>query len=74
MRVRYRLRAQLDLENIYGYTVQRNWRAATEVIARIRHAGDRLGELPYMGAYWAGAGNLRMGGGGLALCHRLRNR
>ena len=49
MRVRYRLRAQLDLEHIYGYINQRSPRAATEVVARIRLAADRLGHLPYMG-------------------------
>src|SRR5262245_20085750 len=49
MKVRYRLRAQLDLDNIFSYIVQRNSRAATEVVARIRYAADRLGELPYMG-------------------------
>jgi toxin ParE1/3/4 len=49
MRVRYRRRAQLDIENIHEYIDKRNPRAASEVVARIRHAADRLGMLPYMG-------------------------
>jgi toxin ParE1/3/4 len=49
MKVRYRRRAQLDIENIYGYINERNPRAATEVVARIRHATDRLGIWPYSG-------------------------
>jgi toxin ParE1/3/4 len=49
MRVRYRRRAQLDIENIHEYIEKRNRKAATDVVARIRHAADRLGTLPYMG-------------------------
>jgi toxin ParE1/3/4 len=49
MRVRYRRRAQLDIENIHEYIDRRNARAATEVVARIRYAANRLGALPYMG-------------------------
>jgi toxin ParE1/3/4 len=49
MNVRYRRRAERDIENIYEYIEQRNARAATEVVARIRYAADRLGLLPYMG-------------------------
>jgi plasmid stabilization system protein ParE len=49
MKVRYRRRAQLDIENIYDYIDKRNPRAATEVIARIRYAADRLGSLPHIG-------------------------
>jgi plasmid stabilization system protein ParE len=49
MKVRYRRRALLDIENIYQYIVKRNPRAASEVVARIRYAADRLGLLPYMG-------------------------
>ena len=49
MKVRYRRRAQLDIENIYEYIKERNPRAATEVAARIRHAADRLGFLPRIG-------------------------
>jgi toxin ParE1/3/4 len=49
MKVRYRRRAQLDIENVHQYIETRNPRAATEVVARIRHAADRLGLLPYIG-------------------------
>jgi plasmid stabilization system protein ParE len=49
MKVRYRRRASLDIENIYLYIDKRNPQAATEVVARIRNAADRLGFLPYMG-------------------------
>jgi toxin ParE1/3/4 len=49
MIVRYRLQAQLDIENIYRYIEKRNPRAATDVVARIRLAAERLGHLPYMG-------------------------
>ena len=49
MRVRYRQRALRDIENIHEYIEKRNSRAATEVVARIRLAVDRLGVLPYMG-------------------------
>jgi toxin ParE1/3/4 len=49
MKVRYRRRARLDIENIYQYIEKRNPRAATEVIARIRYAADRLGWLPHLG-------------------------
>jgi toxin ParE1/3/4 len=49
MKVRYRSRARLDIETIHEYIAKRSPRAAAEVIARIRHAADRLGVLPYMG-------------------------
>jgi toxin ParE1/3/4 len=49
MRVAWRRRAQLDIEHIYEYIRQRNPRAAAEVVARIRYAGERLGTWPYMG-------------------------
>jgi toxin ParE1/3/4 len=49
MKVWYRLRAQLDIESIHEYIADRNPRATTEVVARIRLAGDRLGHLPYIG-------------------------
>jgi toxin ParE1/3/4 len=49
MKVRYRRRAQQDVENIYNYIAKHNPRAATEVAARIRYATDRLGILPYIG-------------------------
>ena len=35
MKVRYRRRARLDIENIYQYIGKRNPRAATEIVARI---------------------------------------
>ena len=49
MKVRYRRRAQLDIENIYQYIEKRNPRAATAVVARIRFATERLGLLPFTG-------------------------
>jgi toxin ParE1/3/4 len=49
MRVRYRRQALLDIENIHRYIDERNPRAATEVVARIRESADRLGRWPFMG-------------------------
>jgi toxin ParE1/3/4 len=49
VRVRYRRRAQFDIENIHAFITERNPRAATEVVARIRYAADRLGALPFIG-------------------------
>jgi toxin ParE1/3/4 len=49
MKVRYRQRALADIENIYDYLNERNPRAATEIVARIRSAADRLGEWPRIG-------------------------
>jgi toxin ParE1/3/4 len=49
MKLRYRRRAQLDIENIYDYIEERNPRAAAEVVARIRSAAERLGMQPYLG-------------------------
>ena len=49
MRVRYRRRARLDVENIYEYIKDRNERAATEAVARIWYAVDRLGTWPHIG-------------------------
>jgi len=49
MRICYRRRAQLDLENIYEYIRNFNPNAAKEVVARIRSAIDRLGTFPHMG-------------------------
>jgi plasmid stabilization system protein ParE len=43
MKVRYRRRAQLDIENIHQYIDERNPRAATEVVARVCYAADRNG-------------------------------
>lgn len=49
MRVRYRRRALSDIERIHRYIAERNPRAATEVVARIRAAGERLGPWPRIG-------------------------
>ena len=49
VRVRYRRRAQRDIESIHEYIDKRNPRVATEVVARIRYAAGRLGMWPYMG-------------------------
>jgi toxin ParE1/3/4 len=49
MKVRYRRRALLDIENIHEYIHKRNPRAATDVVARIRRAVDRLAIWPYVG-------------------------
>ena len=49
MKVRYRQRALADIENIYDYLNERSPRAATEIVARIRAAADRLGQWPRMG-------------------------
>ena len=49
MRVRYRRRTLSDIEGIRQYIEGRNPRAATEVIARIRIAAERLGSWPYIG-------------------------
>ena len=56
MKVRYRRRAQFDIENIHEYIDKRNPRAAAEVVARVRRAADRLGTLPYMGHTGRAAG------------------
>jgi plasmid stabilization system protein ParE len=49
MKVRYRRRARIDIENISDYIKDRNERAATEVVARIRYAVNRLGMWPHIG-------------------------
>lgn len=49
MKVRYRQRALLDIDNIFTYIDERNPRAATEIVARIRSAADRLGQWPLIG-------------------------
>ena len=48
MKVRYRRRALIDIENIYDYLKERS-PAATEVVARIRSTAERLGQWPRMG-------------------------
>ena len=49
MRVRFRKRAQLDIETIHEFIQARNPRAATEIAARIRDAAARLQEWPFIG-------------------------
>jgi toxin ParE1/3/4 len=49
VKVRYRRRAQLDIDGIHQYLHERNPRAATDVVARIRLAAERLGAWPYIG-------------------------
>jgi toxin ParE1/3/4 len=49
MKVRYRLKALSDIENIHRYIADRNPPAAASVVARIRRAADRLGEWPLIG-------------------------
>jgi addiction module RelE/StbE family toxin len=56
MKVRYRRRAQHDLESIYEYIHQHNPKAAREVIARIRAAADQLAVWPFMGHLGRAAG------------------
>jgi plasmid stabilization system protein ParE len=56
MKVRYRRRARLDIIDLHAYLEERNPRAATEVVARIRLAIDRLGRWPYIGHAGRAAG------------------
>jgi toxin ParE1/3/4 len=49
MKVRYRRRALSDIEGIHRYLGDRNPRAATEVVGRIRAAAERLGSWPHIG-------------------------
>ncbi|MBX9843565.1 MAG: type II toxin-antitoxin system RelE/ParE family toxin [Xanthobacteraceae bacterium] len=49
MRVRYRRRALADIDRIHEYIEGRNPRAATEVVARIRAAAERLSSWPHIG-------------------------
>ncbi len=49
MRVRFRKRAQLDIESIHEFIQARNPRAASEIAARIRDAASRLQEWPFIG-------------------------
>src|ERR1700686_2505217 len=59
MKVRYRRQAQLDIDNIHEYIEKRNPRAATEVVAGIRYAADRLdrGRTPDVSAAHRGPTN-----------------
>jgi addiction module RelE/StbE family toxin len=47
--IRYSLEARRDLANIHDYISERNPRAATRVIERIRGAIDLLSEFPRIG-------------------------
>jgi len=49
VKVRYRRRALADIENIHDYLHERSPRAATEVVARIRAAAERLSLWPRAG-------------------------
>jgi len=49
VRLRYTAQARAHIAGIYEYIRERNPVAATEVIARIRLAAERLTEFPRMG-------------------------
>jgi toxin ParE1/3/4 len=49
VRIRYSLEARRDLENIYDYIAQRNPRAASRIVERIRAAISLLSEFPQIG-------------------------
>jgi addiction module RelE/StbE family toxin len=49
VKVRYRQRALGDIQNIFDYIGERNPRAATEIVTRIRRAAEGLGEWPLIG-------------------------
>ena len=49
MRLRYRRRAIADIDRIHEYVSQQNPKAATEIVARIRHASERLEAWPRIG-------------------------
>ena len=49
MRLRYSTRARLQLAAIYEYLKERNARAATDVIASIRRAAERLMQAAKLG-------------------------
>jgi toxin ParE1/3/4 len=49
VRLRYTAQAREHIASIYGYIRVRNPVAATQVVARIRHAAERLTEFPRMG-------------------------
>jgi toxin ParE1/3/4 len=56
MKVRYTIDALLHIAAIHAYIDERNPVAATRVVARIRLAANRLGELPRIGHAGAVAG------------------
>jgi toxin ParE1/3/4 len=49
MKVRYALTARFDIDRIHEFLSERNPRAASKVVERIREAIARLGEFPYIG-------------------------
>ena len=49
VRVRYQLEAYGDIKGIHDYVAERNPRAASTTIARIRAAVERLGAFPHIG-------------------------
>ena len=49
VKVRYTAQAREHIASIYSYIRDRNPVAATEVVARIRLAAERLAEFPRMG-------------------------
>ena len=49
MKIRYRLKAQLDIARIHTYLDERSARAASATIARIRAAVDYLANFPHIG-------------------------
>ena len=56
MRVRYRFEANLDIDRIHDYIAERNPRAASTTIERIRAAAERLGAFPHIGRKGAASG------------------
>jgi toxin ParE1/3/4 len=49
VRLRYTVQARDHIAAIFGYIRDRNRVAATEVVARIRQAAERLAEFPRVG-------------------------
>ena len=58
MRLRYTLDALNHVAEIHSYIVERNPRAATQVIMRIRAAAERLRKFPHIGHIGAAPGTL----------------
>jgi plasmid stabilization system protein ParE len=56
VRVRYRFEANLDIDRIHDYIAERNARAASTTIERIRAAANRLGSFPRIGRKGAAPG------------------
>jgi plasmid stabilization system protein ParE len=65
VRVRYRRRAERDVESIYEHIEKQNPQAATAVVARIRFAAERLGMWPYFGHAGRATGTLEWVAGGV---------